>query len=139
MTGFMIDPERLSASGSALQSVASRLSAELASFQSELAGHGAPWGSDDIGSLIGAAHDEVSSWAVECYQDALDEMGSVGAHAVGIRAQDTEGGGGGGHQGAVHGGGRERQPPLSWAAHRAWGLTRGHGDPGRAPVAAWHP
>jgi hypothetical protein len=42
MTGFMIDPARLSASGSALQSVASRLSAELASFQSELAGFGAP-------------------------------------------------------------------------------------------------
>jgi hypothetical protein len=64
MTGFMIDPERLSASGAALQSVAARLSAELASFRSELAGFGAPWGSDDIGSLIGAAHDEVSAWAV---------------------------------------------------------------------------
>jgi len=65
MTGFMVDPERLSASGSALQRVASRLSSELASFRSELAGFGAPWGSDDIGSLIGAAHDEVSSWAFE--------------------------------------------------------------------------
>ena len=33
---FRIDPERLSASGSALQSVASRLASELASFRSEL-------------------------------------------------------------------------------------------------------
>jgi len=90
MTGFMIDPERLSASGSALQSVASRLSAELASFRSELAGFGAPWGSDDIGSLIGAAHDEVSSWAYECYQDALDEMAAAGADVVDISTQYTE-------------------------------------------------
>ena len=44
MTGFMIDYGRLSASGSALQSVAARLSSELASFRSELAGFGAPWG-----------------------------------------------------------------------------------------------
>ena len=87
MTGFMIDPERLSASGSALQSVASRLSAELTSFQSELAGFGAPWGSDDIGSLIGAAHDEVSSWAFECYQDALEELASAGADVVDISGQ----------------------------------------------------
>jgi hypothetical protein len=89
MTGFRIDPQRLSASGSALQSVASRLSAELASFQSELAAFGAPWGSDDIGSLIGAAHDEVSSWAFECYQDALDEIASAGADVVDISAQYT--------------------------------------------------
>jgi hypothetical protein len=90
MTGFMIDPERLSASGSALQSVASRLSAELASFQSELAGYDGPWGSDEIGSLIGAAHDEVSSWAFECYQDALDELASAGADVVNISTQYTE-------------------------------------------------
>jgi hypothetical protein len=89
MTGFMIDPERLSASGSALQSVASRLSSELASFRSELAGFGAPWGSDDIGSLIGAAHDEVSSWAFECYLDVMGEMASAGADVVDISAQYT--------------------------------------------------
>ena len=90
MTGFRIDPKRLSVSGSALQSVASRFSSELTSFQSELAGFGAPWGSDDIGSLIGAAHDEVSSWAFECYQDALDEIASAGADVVDISAQYTE-------------------------------------------------
>src|SRR3954447_16930895 len=90
MTGFMIDPERLSTSGSALQMAASRLSSELASFQSELDGFGAPWGSDDIGSLIGAAHDEVSSWAFECYRDALDEMAAAGADVVDMSAQYTE-------------------------------------------------
>jgi hypothetical protein len=85
-----MDPGRLSASGSALQSVAARLSSELASFRSELAGFGAPWGSDDIGSVIGAAHDEVSSWAFECYQDALDEMAAAGADVVDISAEHIE-------------------------------------------------
>src|SRR3954467_15419879 len=89
MTGFMIDPERLSASGSALQSVASRLSAVVGSVEAEVAGFGALWGSDDIGSLIGAAHDEVSSWAFECYQDGLDEMASAGADVGEISAQYT--------------------------------------------------
>ncbi|MDY7083649.1 MAG: hypothetical protein SYR96_00950 [Actinomycetota bacterium] len=90
MTGFMIDPERLSASGSALQRVASRLSSEVASFRSELAGFGAPWGNDDIGSLIGAAHDEVSSWAFECYQDVLDEMAAAGSDVVDVGKQHRQ-------------------------------------------------
>jgi len=84
MTGFSVDPERLSSSGSALQEVSARLEAELAALRAELAGFGAPWGSDDIGSLIGAAHDEVSSYAFECYQDALDEIAAAGADVVDI-------------------------------------------------------
>jgi len=32
----------------------------------------------------------VSSWAFECYQDALDEMASAGADVVDISAQHTE-------------------------------------------------
>lgn len=78
MTGFQVDPDHLSASGAAMQVVAERLSEELSAFRAELAGFGAPWGSDDIGSLIGAAHDEVSAYAFECYQDALEEIASAG-------------------------------------------------------------
>ncbi|WP_305785423.1 hypothetical protein [Symbioplanes lichenis] len=91
MTGFAIDPERLTASGAALQSVAARLSSELVAFRAELAGFGSPWGSDDIGSLIGAAHDEVSSWAFECYQDALEELAAAGADVVDMSVQYVEG------------------------------------------------
>ncbi|WP_433378544.1 hypothetical protein ACQPZX_11875 [Actinoplanes sp. CA-142083] len=90
MTGFEVDPSRLSSSGSALRGVSERLAAELAAFRSELAGYGAPWGSDDIGSLIGAAHDEVSSYAFECYQDALDEIAAAGADVVEIGLRYAE-------------------------------------------------
>jgi hypothetical protein len=84
VTGFHVDPQRLASSGSALQKVSARLAGELAAFRAELTGFGAPWGADEIGALIGAAHDEVSSWAFECYQDALDELAAAGADLVEI-------------------------------------------------------
>jgi hypothetical protein len=49
-----------------------RFTQALSAFQAELEGYGRPWGEDDIGSLIGAAHDEVSAWAFDCYQSALE-------------------------------------------------------------------
>ena len=87
MTGFHVDPELLAVSGAGLQSVADRLAGELTAFQAELAGFGTPWGSDDIGSLIGVAHDEVSSFAFECYQTALEEIGAAGADVAVMGAQ----------------------------------------------------
>jgi hypothetical protein len=89
VTGFHVDPELLAASGVGLQGVADRLVSELTAFQAELAGFGAPWGGDDIGSLIGVAHDEVSSFAFECYQVALEEIGAAGADVVAMGARYT--------------------------------------------------
>jgi hypothetical protein len=86
----MVDPEQLSSSGAALQRVSARFASELAAFRAELGGYGAPWGSDEIGSLIGAVHDEVSSYAFECYQDALDEISAAGADVVEIGTNYTE-------------------------------------------------
>ncbi|MDR7276113.1 hypothetical protein [Catenuloplanes atrovinosus] len=78
MTGVEIDPDALTGSGAALEAVAGRLATALSGFQAELDAFGAPWGADDIGSLIGAAHDEVSAFAFECYRIALDEIGAAG-------------------------------------------------------------
>ncbi|WP_018785764.1 hypothetical protein [Micromonospora sp. CNB394] len=87
-----VDPERLGASGSALDGVATRFGAALTAFRAELAGFGRPWGSDDIGSLIGAAHDEVSAFAFECFDSALDEIAAAGADLGGmaVRYAETE-------------------------------------------------
>lgn len=78
MTGLQVDPEGLSGSGRALESVASRFTEALTAFRAELEGFGRPWGSDDIGSLIGAAHDEVSAFAFECFDGALAEIAAAG-------------------------------------------------------------
>ncbi|MDG4820618.1 hypothetical protein O7635_01975 [Asanoa sp. WMMD1127] len=51
----------------------------LQAFRSELSSFGAPWGADEIGSLIGAAHEEVASWAFECFTTAASEIEAAGA------------------------------------------------------------
>ncbi|MGY0232315.1 hypothetical protein [Longispora urticae] len=82
-----IDPDKLSASGQGLGAVATRFTTALAAFRTEIAAYGQPWGADDIGGLIGAAHDEVSSFAFECYQAALEEIGVAGEDLVGMAGQ----------------------------------------------------
>jgi hypothetical protein len=76
--GFQVDPSALGGSGAELSEVAAAFLRELRSFQSELAGFGSPWGADEIGSLIGAAHEEVASWAFECFQTAAEELSTAG-------------------------------------------------------------
>ncbi|MCZ7426029.1 hypothetical protein O7607_09820 [Micromonospora sp. WMMA1949] len=87
-----IDPERLGASGSALDAVATRFGTALTAFRAELSAFGRPWGTDDIGSLIGAAHDEVSAFAFECFDSALTEIAAAGADLgkMAVRYAGTE-------------------------------------------------
>lgn len=84
MAGVDIRPDELENAGRRLSDVAARFGDALAAFQAEISGYGQPWGSDDIGSLIGAAHDEVSSFAFECYTAALDEITAAGEDLVGM-------------------------------------------------------
>ncbi|MCM0675752.1 hypothetical protein NCC78_13785 [Micromonospora phytophila] len=84
MTGLRVDPDGLGGSGRALEDVASRLGEALTAFRAELAGFGRPWGSDDVGSLIGAAHDEVSAFAFECFDTALAEIAAAGTDLTGM-------------------------------------------------------
>ncbi|GIG71340.1 hypothetical protein [Phytomonospora endophytica] len=79
MTGFQVDIGGIDGAGKVLQDVATSFGEALSRFQAELNGYNRPWGdNDDLGGLIGAAHDEVSEYAFECYQDALDEISSAG-------------------------------------------------------------
>lgn len=84
MGGPQVQPERLTAAGKSLEDVAARFLEALTAFRSELEGFGRPWGQDDIGSLIGAAHDEVSAWAFECYGSALEEIAEAGVDLSGM-------------------------------------------------------
>ncbi|WP_018353315.1 hypothetical protein [Longispora albida] len=87
-----VAPEGLGGSGQQLQQVATRFGEALGAFQAQLQAFGQPWGSDDIGSLIGAAHDEVSSFAFECYGAALEEISQAGADlsAMAAKHQNNE-------------------------------------------------
>ncbi|WP_446218099.1 hypothetical protein [Micromonospora sp. IBHARD004] len=81
---LQIDPEGLSGSGRALEGAATRFTEALAAFRAELESFGRPWGSDDIGSLIGAAHDEVSAFAFDCFDSALQEIAAAGTDLTGM-------------------------------------------------------
>lgn len=89
---LQIDPEGLGGSGRALEGVSARFTEALAAFRAELERFGQPWGSDDIGSLIGAAHDEVSAFAFECFDGALQEIAAAGTDLAGMatRYQQVE-------------------------------------------------
>ncbi|GIF45600.1 hypothetical protein DFJ67_0766 [Asanoa ferruginea] len=84
--GFHVDPQALGVSGASLERVGTEFATALRAFQSELAGFGAPWGSDEIGSLIGAAHEEVASWAFECFSAAASEVAAAGVDLGGMAA-----------------------------------------------------
>ncbi|MGY0006775.1 hypothetical protein [Micromonospora sp. I033] len=85
-----VDPDGLGGSGRALGDVATRFSQAMTAFQAELAAFGRPWGSDDIGSLIGAAHDEVSAFAFECFDTALGEIAAAGTDLTDMAARYAE-------------------------------------------------
>jgi hypothetical protein len=84
VTEISVEPDSLRGAGQQLDQVAQRFTQELTALQADLAGFGAPWGGDDIGSLIGAAYEEVVSYAFDCYQSVLDEIGDSGADLGGM-------------------------------------------------------
>lgn len=85
-----IDPEGLRSAGDGLQDVSDRFLTELRTFMSDLAAFGAPWGDDDIGSLIGAAVEEVTAYAAECFESAIEELGVVGVDLNGMAHRGEE-------------------------------------------------
>jgi hypothetical protein len=90
--GFTVSPESLQSSGEGVMGVAERFINELESFESQMEGHGEPWGDDDIGSLIGIAYTEVAAYLFDCLGVAGDELGSAGSDlgAMGEGFQQVE-------------------------------------------------
>ena len=88
--GVQISPEALRLSGTALQQVGDQFESQLNALEQELLSYGAPWGNDDIGSLIGAAYEAVVSFAFECLREVLDEIRSSGIDLDGMAQQYEE-------------------------------------------------
>ncbi len=90
MSGTEVNPDLLDSSGRQLTQAAARFTEALVAFQAELASFGQPWGQDDIGSLVGAAHDEVLAATVECHQSAYDEISAAGSDVSQMAAAHRE-------------------------------------------------
>ncbi|MET8090749.1 hypothetical protein [Micromonospora sp. NPDC005220] len=79
MNGFEVDPALLRSGGDEVIGAAERFIGQLESFEAQMQGYGEPWGADDIGSLIGIAYTEASTWVLDCIGVAAEEIGSAGS------------------------------------------------------------
>ncbi|SIM86544.1 hypothetical protein [Micromonospora cremea] len=79
MSGFEVEPALLRSGGDEVIGAAERFIGRLESFEAQMEGHGEPWGADDIGSLIGIAYTEASTWVLDCIGVAAEEIGSAGS------------------------------------------------------------
>jgi hypothetical protein len=80
---LQVDAEDIHRAGGGIASSAQSLRAKVQSFQAELQGYGAPWGNDDIGSLIGMCYQAIYEAAMECF---ADNIGELNGHAEGVKA-----------------------------------------------------
>ncbi|MBM0202689.1 hypothetical protein ACIA47_03990 [Micromonospora sp. NPDC051227] len=79
MNGFEVEPALLRSGGDEVIGAAERFIGQLESFEAKMQGYGEPWGADDIGSLIGIAYTEASTWVLDCIGVAAEEIGSAGS------------------------------------------------------------
>lgn len=80
--GVAINTDVLRQAGSGLDQVCQQLGSELDTLESQLQSLGDAWGDDDIGSLIGAAYQEVVSWAFDCLRDVMQEICKSGEDLI---------------------------------------------------------
>lgn len=78
-----VDPEHLRRSASGIRSSAQNLRSKVREFQQTLTGHGEPWGTDDVGSIIGMLYQGASGLAFDCLDD---NTGGLENHAEGVHA-----------------------------------------------------
>ena len=65
--------------GGGIRTSAADMRSRLAAFKGELDGHGQPWGTDDLGSLIGMCYQAIYEAAMESFDGnigAIDEDGA---------------------------------------------------------------
>ena len=82
MAELRVDAEDIHRAGAGIASSAQALQAKVQAFQAELRGYGAPWGNDDIGSLIGMCYQAIYEAAMECF---ADNIGELTGHAEGVK------------------------------------------------------
>ncbi|ACY96079.1 hypothetical protein [Thermomonospora curvata] len=74
---YEVNPNSIKTAGGRIYTSAQQLKADWEAFQAELAAFGEPWGTDEIGSLIGGCYQAIYELAAECYADniaALEEQ-----------------------------------------------------------------
>ncbi|MDA1362182.1 hypothetical protein O1R50_21325 [Glycomyces luteolus] len=87
MPGLSIDPEGMDSAGQGLEGTSERFFAALEQFTAKIEGVGDACGGDEIGGLIGDAHQAVYEWAMECFQDLAQGIADAGYDVRDFAAQ----------------------------------------------------
>jgi len=90
MSQLDIDPEGLDSSGSQIEGVAERFFSALEQFSAKIEGFSDASGGDEIGGLIGMAHQEVFAAAQECFTEAAQSIADAGADLRDFAKQHTD-------------------------------------------------
>lgn len=77
-------PEPLREGGNRLVGAGDRFADALESFETTLAGYGAPWGSGYLAALIGPAYQQTADYIIGCLYVAADELANGGDDLVGM-------------------------------------------------------
>lgn len=90
--GTEADPAQIRDAGHGIDTSARQLAGAIQALQAELAGHGEPWGNDDIGALIGGVYQAIVEVAMECLgMNAEDIAGyGEGVQAMAATYEKTE-------------------------------------------------
>jgi hypothetical protein len=86
---FEVDPAGLRGAGNGLTDVGGQFGAALEAFRAKIAGHGEPWGADDLGTLVALSFPVVAGYLLECCDAIADEYEVSGADLAGM-ADDYE-------------------------------------------------
>ncbi|MDG4825401.1 WXG100 family type VII secretion target [Asanoa sp. WMMD1127] len=72
--GIRVDITTLRAAATALGATGQQLATEVSALANTVDGSGNPWGTDEAGSLFGAAYVEVLTHALDVYQSMADQL-----------------------------------------------------------------
>ncbi|MEV0650574.1 hypothetical protein AB0I28_35500 [Phytomonospora sp. NPDC050363] len=75
---FEIDPDGMAGSGRDMEAVAEHLAEVLEAFSAKISGYADAPGNDEIGGLIGDAHQAVFEFAMESFGGAAEGIGLAG-------------------------------------------------------------
>lgn len=78
MANLQIDPDGLDSAGQGMEGTAERFFTALETFTDKIASHSDAAGGDEIGGLIGEAHQAIFEWAMECFQEAAQSIADAG-------------------------------------------------------------
>lgn len=78
MSGLHIDPDLLDKAGQGIEGTAEQLATVLEEFRAKIEGTGDAAGGDEIGGMIGDAHQFIYESAMECFEEAVQSLKDAG-------------------------------------------------------------